>query len=216
MNLLILGATGRTGKHLINEAIKEGHYIHALVRDPKKLKLESRCKFYIGSPLDQEVLRDAMHGCDAVLSTLNISRNSDFPWAPLRTPISFLSDSIKNILKIAQEKNIKRVIVTTAWGVGDTKKDLPKWFNWLIDHSNIRYPYQDHENQEQLLKLSDIEWTAVRPVGLINKDKKKPVKVSFENNPKPSLTISRKAVALFMLEILKENNYIRMTPTISQ
>jgi len=38
MKILLLGATGRTGKYVIEEALKKGHKISAIARDPEKIK----------------------------------------------------------------------------------------------------------------------------------------------------------------------------------
>ncbi|MEO6977934.1 MAG: NAD(P)H-binding protein, partial [Mucilaginibacter sp.] len=169
MKILILGATGRTGMHLVTEALKLDYEINVLVRDKSKLPAyPSSVSIFEGTPTAIPHLAKAMQGCDAILSSLNISRTSDFPWAKLRTSDDFLSASMKNIITVAGELNIKRIIITTAWGVSETKKEIPFWFRWLIDHSNIGYPYRDHEIQEELLKHSNMGWTAVRPAGLTN------------------------------------------------
>jgi len=115
MKLLILGATGRTGKHVLSGALKAGYAIHALVRDKSKIPDTANLTLFEGTPLDKAVLTTAMKDCDAVVSILNISRNSDFPWAKLRTPKTFLSDSIKNILEVTNELGVKRLIVCSAW-----------------------------------------------------------------------------------------------------
>ncbi|MES2112646.1 MAG: NAD(P)H-binding protein [Bacteroidota bacterium] len=216
MKILILGATGRTGRLLVEEAVKQGYQINVLVRNENKLTVTSASiTVFQGIPVNQQELVKAMQGCDAILSTLNISRTSDFPWAALRTPKDFLSGSMKNIIETADELKIKRIIITTAWGTNETKKDIPWWFAWLIDHSNIGYAYRDHEVQEDLLKASSLNYTIVRPSGLTNSLKNKTVMVSLNNVPAPGLTISRKNVALFMLDTLKNNLYQNQCPAIS-
>src|SRR5260370_6059023 len=191
MHILILGATGRTGRILLKEALKRGHKVSGLVSHKGNLKITNNImKVYEGTPLNKYTLADAMKGCDAILSTLNISRTSDFPWAKLRTSKNFLSLSIKNILEVAKTQHLNRIIITTAWGVAETKKDIPFWFRWLIKYSNIRYPYEDHEWQEAILKQSGINWTVIRPTGLTDSEKDKQVQVTLNNVPKPSLRIS--------------------------
>ena len=111
---------------------------------------------------------------------------------------------------------VKRIVITTAWGVAETKKDIPFWFRWLIDHSNIRYPYIDHERQEELLKASDTNWTIVRPVGLTNSEKIKAIRVTLGNKPKPGLQISRLNTAKFMLHVLEQDLYLKQFPVISE
>ena len=217
MRILILGSTGRTGRILLSEAFRRGHQVTVLISHKGALRIKSKSiKAFEGTPLNKFTLADAMHGCDAVLSALNISRVSDFPWSKLRTSKDFLSASMKHIIDAATENGIKRIVITTAWGVAETQKDIPFWFRWLIKNSNIRYPYYDHERQEQILKSSDMDWTIVRPVGLTDSTKVRNVKVSLNNQPKPSLTISRRNVATFMLDALEKNLYVRECPVISK
>lgn len=214
MNILILGATGRTGKYLLNESLARGHRVSVLVRDKHKPSGASEnLTVFEGMPTDTKALQNAAQGCEAILSALNISRTSDFPWAKLRTPKDFLSQTMRNILAL---KSARRIVVTSAWGVGETRGEIPVWFRWLIDHSNIRYPYEDHSNQEELLRQTDGDWTVVRPVGLTDSLKNRAIQVSFDNQPPPSLTISRLNVAKFMLDALENHSFVRKCPTISE
>lgn len=216
MRILILGATGRTGKHLLQQALQRGHIVNALVRDKNKITTDDpHLSVFEGSPLDKTVLENAMKGCAAILSALNVSRNSDWPWAKLRSPKNLLSQTMKNIIELAPKQNVQRIIFISAWGVAETKKDLPGWFRWFIDHSNVRYPYLDHERQEELIKATSLQWTSVRAAGLTNVKKIKEVIVSFNDNPKPRLTINRSTVAAFMLDVLEKDLYVREMPVIS-
>lgn len=217
MHILVLGGTGRTGRLVIDEALKRGYKVSVVVSHEYRLKHDPKLlDVHEGTPLNKYTLAEAMKGCDAIISTLNISRMSDFPWAALRTSEDFLSVSMKNIVEAAAEQQVKRIIITSAWGVAETWKDIPFWFRWLVHYSNIHYAYYEHERQEELLKNSDTEWTAVRPAGLTDSLKEKEIKVSLNNSPKPSLTISRLNTAKFMLDVLEKGLYIRQCPVISE
>ena len=217
MNILILGSTGRTGRLLLTEALKRGHKVNVLVSHKSRLTVKPELvSAFEGTPLNKYTLAESMQGCEAILSTLNISRTSDFPWAKLRTSRDFLSVSMKNILTVTEEQKVNRIIITTAWGVAETKKDIPFWFRLLISYSNIRYPYRDHEVQEELLTHSELNYTVIRPVGLTDQNNKKKIQVSLDNTPKPTLTISRLHVAEFMLDVLEGNLYNRQFPVISE
>jgi len=217
MHILVLGGTGRTGRLVIDEALKRGYKVSVVVSHEYRLKHDPKLlDVHEGTPLNKYTLAEAMKGCDAIISTLNISRMSDFPWAALRTSEDFLSVSMKNILEASAEQKVKRIIITSAWGVGETWKDIPFWFRWLVNNSNIHYAYYEHERQEELLKNSDTEWTAVRPAGLTDSMKEREIKVSLNNSPKPSLTISRLNTAKFMLDVLEKGLYIRQCPVISE
>lgn len=217
MHILILGATGRTGRILLKEALNRGHKVSVLVGHKSSLKTTSKLVVvHEGTPLNKYTLAEAMQGCEAILSALNISRVSDNPWAKLRTSKDFLSSSMQKMLDLAKENNVNRIIITTAWGVAETNNDIPFWFRWLIKYSNIRYPYLDHARQEEMLKQSSVNWTIVRPVILTDSEKEKDILVTLNNSPKPSLKISRKNVALFMLDALQNDVYSRECPVISE
>lgn len=217
MKLLLLGATGRTGRHVLTEALQRGHEVHALVRDPSKVSVKSiGLVLFTGNPENRIALDKAIKGCDAVISTLNISRKSDFPWAPLRTPVDFLGNMLEHLIGLMRDEGINRLVLTSAWGVGDSRKEIPGWFRWFIDNSNVGKAYSQHEVQEQMLKESSLDWTAVRPVGLTNSNKIKTLLVSDKGSPKPRLTISRRHTARFLLDCIEETSYVKETPVISE
>lgn len=214
MRVLLLGATGRTGKLVLDCLLKENHTVHVLVRNPSKVAADSpRLKIFEGDTTDHETVTKASCGCEAVISVLNISRNSDFPWSKLRTAETFMSDTMWNVIQVCREKNINRIIVCSAWGVHETKKDIPAWFRWFINNSNIGAAYRDHERQEDLITGSGLDYTIVRPVGLTN-SKEKPVDVTLNNIPSPKLTVSRASTAAFISQVLKTGAFSRTAVTV--
>lgn len=217
MKILILGTTGRIGKLILSEALKQGYEINCLVREPKKIKENHRMlNIFKGSPERISELENAIKNCDGIISTLNISRKSDFPWSKLRTPKTFLSDVMKNIISLTEKNKINRIVVCSAWGVAETEKEIPFWFKWFIKNSNIGVAYKDHERQENLLELSNLNWTIVRPTGLTNFNNEKKIIESYNYEPKPNLIISRKNVAEFMVNALKKDKLIGQKPVISE
>ncbi len=216
MRILILGATGRTGKLVLKEALEKGYQVNCLVRDVQKvIPQHENLQVFEGSPLDVDTLTLALKGCQVILNTLNVSRTSDFPWAKLRTPKTLLSDVIRSIISLSSRDDIKRIIVCSAWGVSETKKDLPGWFRWFIDNSNISAAYQDHERQEALLMSSDLPWTIARPSGLTNSKRHQNVIESYANEPRPKLLISRGSVAKYMVAAIENESLIGKAPTLS-
>ncbi|MBT2623640.1 SDR family oxidoreductase [Chryseobacterium sp. ISL-6] len=217
MKILILGATGRTGRLIVEEVLKQGYDLNVLVRDKNKLPFHSKSvKVYQGTPTHREDLAAAMQGCDLIISALSIARASDAPWSKLITPKNFITESMKNVISEAGQQNLKRLITISAWGVGETQKEIPFWLRWLINYTNMRPIYAEHESQEKLLKSSNLSWTAVRPVALNDSKKIKTLKVSFNNLPKPSLSICRQTVAKFIVDSVKSNKYEMKSPTISE
>jgi uncharacterized protein YbjT (DUF2867 family) len=214
--ILLLGASGRTGKEVLQLALSKGYHIHALVRDSKKIELgHPHLWVFEGDPRIPKDLHIAIDSCNGVISCLNISRTSDFPWAPLRTPEDFLSMTMKNLISTCKENEVKRLIFTSAWGVGDSRQSIPSWLAWLIDNSNLAPAYLEHERQEAMVKNSGLDWTIVRPVALLNNCKEKAVKAYFKPESKPRLTISRKNVAQYIVDIFDQQDLIHKMPVIS-
>ena len=109
MKILLFGATGRTGKIILQKALNDGHEVTAIVRDPSKLE-GINVNIIKGTPYDKEIVKKAISNCDVVISTLNVSRESDSPWAKLRSPKDMISRSIQNALEEMQENGAKRII----------------------------------------------------------------------------------------------------------
>ena len=216
MKLLLLGATGRTGKLVLTNALKKGYEVNCLVRNAFRLKQQKGVSVIEGDVNNISDIQKAIQDCKAVINVLNISRTSDFPWARLRTPETFLSDVMSLVIKAAYMENVNRIVTCSAWGTSETIGDIPIWFRWLINSSNIGITYRDHERQENMLLETDLNWTIVRPVGLINSTKKEQVKETFGKAPKPSLIISRLTVAEYLVNSLNRNDLIRKKVVISK
>jgi putative NADH-flavin reductase len=216
MKILILGATGRLGKKVLETALQSNYEVNVLVRDAKKITLRSDKLFiYEGDCTQVDNIQKALKECDAVVNTLNISRINDFPWAPLRTPKDFLSKTMLALVEAMNTEGVKRLALVTACGVNESHLEMPAWFRWLIRNSNIKYPYADHALQEDILRKTDLDWTIIRPVGLTNGALKTNIQTSINGTPKPSSMISRVSVAAFILNCLNQDTFIKQCPTVS-
>ena len=89
------------------------------------------------------------------------------------------------------------------------------WFKYLIKFSNIKYPYKDHDRQEEIIKNSNLNWTILRPAALINFFDHT-VKESFSNKHKVNLIISRKSLSKYIVNILGNKDYFNKTITVSK
>jgi uncharacterized protein YbjT (DUF2867 family) len=216
MRILLLGATGRTGAHVLEYLLADGREVHALVRDRNKLgQPRDGLKIFEGSPTDEAALAKAFRGCEYVLSVLNVSRKSDFPWSPLRSPPGLMSSALEKVLRLSEGGGVRKIVVCSAWGSKETRNDLPGWFRWTLDHSNIGIAYRDHERQEDMLRASGMNFTIVRPTFLTGFREGRGIRVSRGNAPRPRMTISRRSVARFLIRMLTEGAYSRQAVTIS-
>ena len=73
MKLLVFGATGGTGRRLVQQALQQGHVVTAFARDPEKIGLtDDNLRVVRGDILDPDSVETAVAGQDAVVSALGI------------------------------------------------------------------------------------------------------------------------------------------------
>lgn len=214
MKILVLGITGKTGALAAQEAIARGHQVVGIARDQKKVTVKG-AEIVTGTPYDIETIKKAIEGCDAVVSTLNIFPNTQGIFAKIRTPLDVMSVSMQNTIALMQEKGIKRIVLMTALGVGDSANLMPGFFSFIVRISNIKYAYADHDAQEKVLMNSDLDWTIVRPVMLTDKTDNLSILTNLNGVGKINRSITRLAVGHFMLDCIEKGNFIKQKPGIS-
>lgn len=214
MKILILGATGRTGKQIIQEAIKRGHKISAIARNPEKLK-DFDIEITQGTPYGYETVEQAISGCNAVINTLNVSRKSDNPWAPLAAPEDMISKSASNALKAMEKIGIKRFVALSTIGAGRSWKTIPWILKFIVSISNLKFAFQDHGKQEKILENSNADYTICRAPMLSNNINKTGAVATAEGVKPESNVLSRNSVAEFFLNIIENKEHIRETVNLS-
>ncbi|WP_378947826.1 NAD(P)-dependent oxidoreductase [Paracoccus sp. R86501] len=212
MKLLLLGATGRTGKHILERGLSKGHQIVALARDPADLNPRDGLTIVPGTPLNADCLAAAGQGCDAILVALNNPRTSDAPWARPVTTEKILTKVARNIMALGD----RRVVFLSAAGVGDSFEFAPWFMRFMIRRTNLRHAYADHNGVEQVFRDAGTRWTLVRAMGLSNADRPKTLIVGTATTPKPGMIVRRSAVADFMLDCAENDSHLQGTPVISE
>lgn len=198
-------------------ALNSGHDVVALVRNPAKIVASSpNLSIVTGTPENASEVESAIIGCDAVISTLDNRRASDSPWAKPVSPPNFLAQSISNAINAMRVRGIRRIVVVSALGAGDSFRYAPFITRVLARRTNLRLGYADHEAQEEVLRQSELDWTAVRPAILTNETSLKPLVVSYDGRPKPALIIARALVAHFLVEILDKPEFFGKMPVVSE
>lgn len=208
MNLLIIGATGGTGRALVEQALAQGHNVTAFARNPEKVRTShERLSIAPGNVLDPESVESAVRGKDAVLSALGHKR-----WF-IKT--SILSEGTKNIVAAMEKHGVKRFVCETTLGIGDRKGRLGLYYTLFVEPVIVYFYFRDKERQEELIKTSKLDWIIVRPGRLTNGRKRGTYRHGFDlGNWILTLSISRADVADFMLKQLTDNSYLRKTPVV--
>ncbi len=157
--LLILGATGGTGFHLVTQALDAGHDVTAFVRIASSIPIQhERLRLIEGSVIDDRLrLAEAVRGRDALISALG--RGASFKSAGL------IRQSVPGIIAAMQLGGVRRLIMMSAIGVGPAFADAPLFSKALI-RLFLRDIYADKAAGEDLIRNSGLDWTIVQPAQL--------------------------------------------------
>ena len=209
MNLLIIGATGGTGRALVEQALAQGHHVTALVRNPAKLATKhERLTVVTGNVLDYESVEKAVQGKDAVLSALGHKQ-----WF-IKTTI--LSKGTANIIAAMQHHGVERFVCETTLGIGDTRGRMGLYYTLFVIPVIVYFYFRDKELQERYIRESSLHWVIVRPGQLTNGKKRGSYRHGFDIGSWLSTpTISRADVADFMLKQLTDNSYLHKAPVVA-
>lgn len=168
MRLLILGASGSCGRWLTRLATERGHEVTVLIRPSATFDPSPRVRVVRGEVLEPDVLRDVLPGHGAVASCLGLRRAGRTPWAPLRSPTDLTTRVARMLVPAMERAGIRRVVVISAAGVGESVGNLTRPVRWLVSRGNIAVAYADLARMEDVLAASTLDWLAVRPVTLTN------------------------------------------------
>ena len=214
MKILLLGATGRTGKHVMEAALKKGHQVSAIARDPEKLR-DYGIEITQGTPYDYVTVEKAIQGCDAVINTLNVSRTSDNPWAPLRSPNDMISHSAINAIEAMKKAGIKRFVALGTIGAGRSWKKSPAILKFIVSISNLKHAFRDHGKQEEILENSGMDYTICRAPMLSEKIHPNGAVATPEGQKPATPNLSRNSAAEFFIQIIENNEHLRETISLS-
>jgi nucleoside-diphosphate-sugar epimerase len=223
MTILVVGATGATGKHLVEHLLNQGHDVKAIVRSPERIpesirdhdKLTLITTELLG--LDDAELQAHVKDCDAIASCLG--HNITFK-GMYGHPRRLVTDTAKRLCKAikdnAPDKKVRYVLMNTT---GNRNRDLkeanPLGQRIVIGLLRLMLPpHVDNEKAADFLRTEigqhdpQIEWTAVRPVNLVNESQvtKYDTSASPLRNPITDRSkVSRINVAHFMAELITDN-----------
>jgi putative NADH-flavin reductase len=200
--ILVLGATGRTGSSLIEQADAAGYEVTAVVRDPDRLPPVSRAVRIVRGDLlsDSNLLETAVPGQDAVISALGVGQS-------FRSR-RLISQSAPVIVAAMLRHGVHRLVFTSAFGVGATYNDTPLLPRLLIA-TLLRDIYADKEAGEQVILRSDLDWTIVYPVGLTDGPLTGQYRVAEHLDLRGFPHISRADVANLLLRQVEDISYVR-------
>ncbi|MBC8033016.1 MAG: SDR family oxidoreductase [Chitinophagaceae bacterium] len=207
MNILIFGASGATGRHLVAQAIEQGFHVTAFVRNPGKLTLKhSRLRVVLGNVTNYGLVKKTVKGHDVVFSALGAS--SPFKYDEC------IAYGVQNIVRSMEESYVDRLISMSFIGVKESRPQggfVIKYIAPVLLHTEIKL----HQEIEYLIKRSALNWTIIRPSTLSNGPHSGVYRIGeYVSATTPVSLISRADVADLMIRQVKDSSYIRTAPAI--
>jgi putative NADH-flavin reductase len=207
--LLIVGATGGTGRELLVRALERGFEVTALVRNPSRLRLDHPHLTVVqGDILNHDSVETAMRGQEAVLSALGHKR--------FLYPTRILSDGTKNVLRVMESHGVRRLVCVTSLGIGDSAGRLGLLYTLFVIPAILPFYFWDKARQERIIAKSNVDWVIVRPGVLTNGARRGRLPQGMRTGSYLwSVRVSRADVAEFMLDQLESNTYLRSAPGVA-
>ena len=202
MKLAVFGASGGTGREVVSQALEAGHEVTIFVRDPNVSGLaRERVRIVAGDTLhDDAKVAEAVRGQDAVVSALGRRR-------------SFKSEdlirlSLQSIVSAMERNGVRRLILVSAFGVGDSRRDAPL-IPRIMHRLLLTNLFADKKAAEDDLRRSSVDWTVVYPTLLTDGPRTRRYRVGERLELSGVPKISRADVADFVVEQLASREYVR-------
>jgi len=208
MQVLVVGATGGTGRQVVEQALQLGHFVTAFVRDPAKLLIQHpNLTVLTGDVLKPETVLPAVRRQDVVICSLG-SRPGQKDQA--------VAEGTRNLVVAMHQAGVQKLFVVSSLGVGTSYEEasLP---SKLIIKTLLSGVIAEKEKQEQTVRESGLDWVIVRPTSLTNGPITGHYRIGehlpFSRFDFPR--ISRADVAAFLLHQLEKDTYQQKAITLT-
>ena len=209
MKVIVFGATGTIGSHLLEQSLAQSHEVTAFSRNIDNLKKfkHRNLNMIAGDVFNANDLQNAISGQDAVIIVLGAGKS--------RKSI-IRSEGTKNIIEAMQINGVRRLICQSTLGAGESKANLDFFWKHIMFGWFLKQVMLDHELQEQYVRNSGLDWTIVRPAAFMDGERTENYRHGFSATDKSvMLKISRADVANFILLQLDSSRYLFKSPGLS-
>ncbi len=204
MRVALFGATGGTGHQVLLQALERGHSVRALVRSPEKLTVSHADLTVVpGDVLDRDATSRCVEGTEAVLCILGTRRGQE--------PIE--AHGTESILAAMGQHGVRRLVAVTSLGVGDSRDQVPLYFKLMMKTFLSRI-MAAKEEQERLIRASGLDWTIVRPGGLVDGPKTGRYRYGTDGSLRAG-RVARADVADFVLKQLDDAQLLHQCSAIT-
>ncbi|MET8908912.1 NAD(P)H-binding protein [Micromonospora sp. NPDC004551] len=210
MKLAVFGASGATGRLLVEQACAAGHQVTAVVRDPDRLRRSHPLLTVLCADVtDPAQIGPAVEDADAVVSTVG-------PGA-VRAPTTVRADAVTGIIRAMHSGSARRLIVVTAGGiVTDGDGPLTRLLLKPILGRVLRHSYADMRRTETIVRDSGLAWTIVRPPRLTDGPYTGTYRRAVNRNVRGGLSISRADLADCILRCAADRDLVNAAVAIGR
>lgn len=196
MKVMVFGATGKTGDHCWRKAVAAKHDVTVFGRSVERRYAQESINKVQGDVLDAQAVSQAVIGQDAVLVCLGP--------VGLKDRVT-LSTGAANIREAMLAHGVKRLVIVSAAGVGDSWKRIP-WYSKVLFSTILRTVLAEHAREEEIFADERLDWTAVRAAVLTEKPGTGRVLAS---NTATTKTIPREDLAGFLVDQLRMTDHLK-------
>jgi putative NADH-flavin reductase len=209
--ITVIGATARSGRVIIRQALAAGYEVTGLARSPHKLSIQHPNLTLIkGDVRDVDSLRAALSGNEVVICMVGKSAPSD-PTQPIGK-VDLYTVMGKNLIEAMRSRGNTRLIIASSTGVehrvdpaantpeGDTMSDM-----WRF---NARYLYGDMADMEKQIKASGLDYVLLRPGFMVEESARHDLRFTVNGNTPKQRTITYEDFAAFTLEQVHSDEYL--------
>lgn len=206
MRIVVFGSTGSIGRQLVEQALEQGHVVTAFARNPARISIaHANLKVAPGDVMDYQSVERTVQGQEAALCSIGAGRKG-----VVRT------EGTRHIVRALESAGVRRFICQSTLGIGDSRAALNFFWKYIMFGMLLREAYADHQQQEEIVTRSRLDWTIVRPAAFTDGPRTGAYRHGFPAAQKElMLKISRADVADFMLKQLTDTTYVRETPALS-
>ncbi|MFF5079280.1 NAD(P)-dependent oxidoreductase [Actinoplanes sp. NPDC000266] len=204
MNVVVLGAAGRTGRLIVDEALRAGHQVTAAARTPRDFPAAAR--IVRADVRDASSLREAVEGQDAVVSAVGPAG---------RKALGLYSDGARATVAAMRDTGADRYLGITSVGVRHDDPHFSWWYRGLVRPLGQDL-YADMKRMEDIVRAAGLDWTFVRPTYLQDREPTGTYRVTDGITPPGGWKITRGDLARFIVEELDARRFSRGAPSLAE
>ena len=205
MNVLVIGAGGKSGQQVVEKALAAGHAVTAFVRDATAYHAPAGVRVVAGDATDAATVNQAVAGQDAVIDAVG----GHTPY--LKTQLE--QDTAKAVVAAMQQHGVRRLVVISVLGVGDSQEQGTFLYEYLMKPTFLRGAIPDKEAMEAEVKQSDLDFVLVRPPYLT--DDPATGEAHVVTGDTKAHKITRADLAQFIVDQLTQDTYLGQAVTVA-